>query len=281
MREALRQLLIAGVPSVDARVFEPHAMTLEDGLPAIIVRYTSEARPADHQGPTQTVEIWPYTSRERFTDLDLLTEEIKQTLSEAHFTETDEHGETIENGRHYYVEHQTTGTDTLDEQWGGITRAITFDVHDLAWLDGATYSPDPVGAMTAWTQQRFDLAVQTDPRSWYPSVQIPGVYWRMDAMPRILEHYPEHSTLEARLRGHILTPSKQGRYEWTRRLHETLALERRVYLDDGSPLYLLAVGADSTAHMIRDGQITLVTSYGVLRPPADVETLQTVTVNEA
>ena len=265
MREAIRQILIAGVDAVNGRVFEPHAMTAEDELPALIVRETTVEQPGDYQASTTQIEVWPYVPQERFTDLDSIAEQVKEVLDEARLQEVTPAGDVVENGKQYYVEYARTGIDSLDERWHGITRAVVFDVTDLTWLDQSTFSPDPILALREWTDARYSAAnVQTDPANWIPSSENPGIYWRIGGTPRIVEMWPTWTLLELRIIGHVLMASPSKRIEWIRRVHQDLSTTRRLTLEDGSPLAIQAAGADSEAHPIRAGQITLLVEMGAL-----------------
>lgn len=276
MRDRLRELLAATVPEVvidagpplNARIFEPHGMTTEDGLPALIVRQLPpSADRAGHAGPTTRWEIWIYTERERFTDIDALEPKVKAALDQKVW----EH-----NGKRYYSEHQTSGIDTLDQQFGGITRTVSFDISDLAFLEAGTYEPDPVAALRSWVEARWPNGnpagdIQTDPTTWIPSEQSPGIYWRHAGDARIVEHYPTWTLLEARFVGHVLSPSRPTRLDWTRRLAEAIAVDRRTHMSDGAPVDFISYTTNPDAHPINDGQVVVVAQYGVLKPatPAD------------
>jgi hypothetical protein len=264
MREAIRTALIAAMPEVGERVFEPHAATAEDGFPFLVVRELTGASSDDFLGLTTPVEVWAETARERFYELDALAEAVKTALNETVHTEDDER---------FYLEHTATGTDSLDEVFGGITRVVVFDATDLRWLASSTFEPDPAAALTAWAQEKWPT-IQTDPATWVPSAQNPGVYFRYAGTTRILEQYPTVSWVEMRLQGHILTTSAAKRLEWTRRLHEALVLERNIPLSDGNPLYIEAAGADSTAHPIRTGQVTVVVRMGLRKTETPTDEIE-------
>jgi hypothetical protein len=275
LRESIRQLLVAEVAEVDGRVFEPHAMTIDDGLPALIVKIGAEDNGEDWTGraATTTVEVWPYTTRERFTDLDVLAQRVKEVLDGARFSA---------GGREYYTWHLITGTDALDDLFGGITRTITFEAGDLTWLSGSTYEPDPITALREWAEDRWGTAVQTDPLSWDPRAGAPGIYFRWAGITRTVDRWPTWSLLECRIAGHILTPDPSERLTWTRRLHEALEATRRVHMGpDGLPLDIVAAGADSTTHPLRTGQITLLAQMGVLVPEEDTTQVQHVELTGA
>lgn len=266
MREAIRDTLVRQVADVRERVYEPHAMTAADGtpdieLPALIVReLLNPATPDGGVAGTSTVEIWVYYPRTSYTKVDDTIDDVKAALASKIIHDGDER---------LFLEHVRTGTDTPDRVFDAITRAVTFLATPLAWMHQAIYDPDPIAALQKWSATRWQDAgaVQTDPATWEPSDEAPGIYWRYVGSPRAIEHYPTHTNLEVRIQGHILVPDKAKRLEWLGRVHQALLLDRKITMEDGSPMFFVAPTADATANMITQGQITLLAQFGVLKEP--------------
>lgn len=273
MREAIRNLLVQGVPKVDERVYEPHAMTAADGspdidLPALIVReLVNPAAPDGSVAGTNTLEVFVYYPRTSFVGVDETVEAVKKVLTD----------KVIEaDGERYFVEYGRTGTDTPDRVFDAITRTVTFTISPLSWMQQAIYDPDPLEALRRWTEDTWQEGtehgdVQTDPKTWQPSNESPGIYWRFVGSPRVIEHYPTHTWFEVRIQGHILVPDKAKRLEWIGRVHQALLLARKVTMEDGSPMFLVTPTADGTQNAITQGQIMVLAQFGVLKEPRYAE----------
>ncbi len=260
MRATLRSLLIAGVPALEGRVFEPHAVSATTLKPFGVLR-VGEGDAGDAWGGLSTlVEAWPYVARSSFVTVDTLVSQIVATLDNARFTDS-------ATGQQYLIQHEVTaGSDFYDEDWQALTRPVRFRVYSLAFVSGSTYSPDPVAALAAWTAARWPGQVQTDPATWTPADATPGVYWRLAGVrTERLAHWG--AWLLADLRAHVLAPTGSTRLVWIRRLTEGVATTRRLGLADGSPLLFLEVAADSEADAFRTGQVRLAARFGVLVPP--------------
>jgi len=142
----------------------------------------------------------------------------------------------------------------------GIT--VLFDL--LAFPLQTTFSPDPILALNEWAESKFSV-LQVDPETWTPADSNSALYWRLAGITGI-EMLNWGAWVTATIAGHVLAPSPIPRLEWTRRLTEALALERRVKLDDGSQMSILSISADSTSDPLTTGQIQLSIRYGVLTP---------------
>lgn len=151
---------------------------------------------------------------------------------------------------------------------------VTFDL--LAFPSQLTTSPDPVAAMNEWTKTVFpDL--QVDPESWAPTDQIPAVYWRLAGF-QVTDQHAAVDWLNATVAGHVLAPTPAGRLPWLKRIVEHLARTRRITMDDGSPMLLLNIAADSLADQFRAGQLRVTARYGVLVPSPAVQPLNNPTM---
>lgn len=271
MREAIRQLLINGVPQVSGRVYEPHAAGANTQKPYLVLREGVQDPEADWAAFSTIVEVWPYVARTTFQQVDALAAAIIDTLHRTRFTD---------GGEQYLIDYLgTAGQDFVDEDWDAITRGLRFRVFALGWLSGFTYDPDPVTALRNWTAATWP-EVHTDPGVWSPTDTTPGIYWRlMRLIPA--EMTAAVSWLNAQLAAHILAPSPSIRLQWVRKVTEALATQRRINLSDGSPLQFMAVSADSEADPMRRGQVQLTVRFGVLVPKAAAELLNRAVVSGA
>lgn len=307
VRRAIRTLLIDGVqavqvplvpgPGIDyaaSRVLEPHGARIDTEKPFIIVRHGPEGEQQDWSGPVIRFEVWPMLSRTSFITLDEVVAQIGAALEDRRFD-----AGVAPNVTNHYALKLSEGVDTLERDFDAITRQINFEVWNLDWLLQETYDPDPLAALRAWTEAKWPplgnppvAQVQTDPATWEPSSTAPGIYWRLVGIPRVVEQWATVSWVEQRIAGHILTPDKQNRLAWTRRLTEALSVQRRLILQDPlppgapvgavparHPMDFMAVAGDSSAHPMRQGQVLLTVRYGVLHEEAVVSPLIHATVS--
>ncbi len=143
--------------------------------------------------------------------------------------------------------------------------SVLFDL--LAFPSQATFSPDPVAALNAWTETALP-ELQVDPTAWAPTDANPAVYWRVVSL-EVRERTAAVAWVQVAAAGHVLAPTPAGRLPWIRRLCERLATDGRTALDDGSPLLFCAVAADGHADPLRTGQVRLTARFGVLQPAAE------------
>jgi len=264
MRTVIRQLLVNNVKAVDGRVYEPHAAGLNNPKPYLVLREGVQDPEADWAAFSTVIEVWPYVMRTTFQHVDSLANAIINTLHRARFSHA---------GEEYLVDYLgSAGQDYVDEGWDAITRGLRFRVFALGWLSGLTYAPDPVAALQDWTKETWPEA-HTDPGAWAPADVAPGIYWRMVRLTPT-EITAAVNWMEAQINGHILTPSAAVRLNWVRKVTEGIAKQRVLKMDDGGPLELLRVVADSEADPMRRGQIQLTARFGVLQPIAQHEMLK-------
>lgn len=280
LRETIRRLLIDNIEAVreldgaetdytESRVREPQGVLTTEKRPFIVIEFLSPDPTEAWAEMTQNVGVWPNVPVGDFPALDALAEQVIDVLGGRRFA-TGEGADT----RQFYAEHAGGGGDAIEDTFGGITKLLRFTVYELGWLSFETFDPDPIKALKAWSEERFPDQLQTDPATWDPSDAKPGLYWRLRAIPNVLEHFPTWSRVEVQIFGHILAPSYRTRLEWTRRVHQELVRTRRVKMtepdpaDPGqeleSPLFIERAGADSSANPFTVGQIVIVASYGIL-----------------
>ena len=256
MRTAIRQILIDNITAVQGRVYEPHAAGPNTQKPYLVLREGVQDPEADWAAFSTIVEVWPYVSRTTFQQVDALASAIIDTLHRARFSIADEQ---------YLIDYiGSAGQDFVDTEWDAITRGLRFRVFALGWLNGLTYDPDPVAALQNWTQATCPEA-HTDPATWTPVDTTPGVYWRLVRLVP-METTAAANWLDAQVVGHVLAPSAAVRLQWIRKITEGLAVQRRIKLSDGSPLFFERVAADSEADPMRRGQLQLTARFGVLQP---------------
>ena len=266
MRTTLRQILVDNITAVQGRVYEPHAAGLNNPKPYLVLREGVQDPEADWAAFSTVIEVWPYVNRTTFQQVDSLANAIINTLHRVRFSHA---------GEEYMVDYLgSAGQDYVDEEWDAITRGLRFRVFALGWLNGLTYEPDPVATLQNWTKETWSEA-HTDPGTWAPADVAPGIYWRMVRLTTT-EITAAVNWMEAQINGHILSPSAAVRLSWVRKVTEGIAKQRVLKMDDGGPLELLRVMADSEADPMRRGQIQLTARFGVLQPIAQYVMLKKV-----
>lgn len=257
MRKELRDKLVQDIAAIGGRVYEPHAAGAETQKPYLVIRQNNEDT-GSWLGNQSIVEIWPYTARTSFKEVDALAKAVVESLDKKLILSEDGEAFTC-------IYAGSPNEDILDEDWDVITRRMQFIV--LSFPLHETTEPDPVAAMNRWMPVKFP-ALQVDSRNWVISDEAPAIYWRLSGF-NALEHLPAGTWMEATLMGHILAPSPIGRLKWVKKITEAIALTECIYLADGSPLFFQKVAADSQADHIKQGQVKLAVKYGLL-PEATV-----------
>lgn len=254
MRATLRTLLSAGVPTIGARWFEPHAVTAQTVKPFGVIREGVADRGDPWSGLGTLVTVWPYVARGSFVTVDQLVQQIVTALHNTRFAEA---------GVQYLAYHEgTAAEDLFDPNWQALTRPVRVRVFALGWLANTTYAPDPVTTLNTFTATAV-TGVQTNPATWTPQDATPAVYWRL-VSPRVSEQLCWGSWINAELRAHVIAPSLQVRATVTRKLVEGLAKVHQLTLSDASPLFVREAAGESAADPFGVGQVRLLARFGVL-----------------
>ena len=71
--------------------------------------------------------------------------------------------------------------------------------------------------------------------------------------------------LQVTMQGHVFAPSQTRRNSIVKRLGQVICQGQRLLFADGAPLTIRSMRIDNGADPLRDGQITVIGSYGVLQ----------------
>lgn len=253
VRDVIRDLLVAHVPSVNKEVWEPGAADQSIPKPFLVVREGVSTESNSFDQHSTSFEVWPYVERSSLTELDNLIKEVLQAINYAIVV--------VDEVPHY-LQYTGTGTeDLIVEDWDAYTKSMSFDVIALDWRTHSDVEPDPIAGMVKWTNQHFDF--QTNPREWLPSDIKPAVYWRQ-AQVISVEPYNWGSFINAQLKGHVISPSLEGRKKAVEQIVRKLSTSGHTHLSDGSPMLFRAVTSNDGYNPFTDGQITLNVRYGIL-----------------
>lgn len=167
---------------------------------------------------------------------------------------------------------------TLSAQWrssedftqintnvSGIT--LIFDV--LAYPIQETEVPDPVQAVNLWLETLYPdskvIGRSTLPEVWKPTDDSPAIYCRVSNLGEgRMKSTAAVTWIGATMKVNIMAPSEQVRSVITKNSVQILTNATRLMLNDGSPMLIDSVTANMSADPLREGQIQIKATYGVL-----------------
>lgn len=255
MRDEIREILVANVPTVNAEVWEPSAAGPNLPKPHLVLREGVQDAGEAYADFTTAYEVWPYVKRTTFKKVDELSKEVINALHRKRFDV---------GGVPHYIEYTGTASeDIVDEDWDALTRGLRFQVYSLAWLLHAPIEPDPVTAMQLWSEARFP-EMQTNPVTWSPKDANPALYWRVDSTTNV-QATNWGAWIVMQLKGHVIAPDVSIRRVGTDKIIRMLAIDNRAYMTDGSMMKIESASADGGYDPFRQGQIQVSVRFGILR----------------
>ncbi|HQE50357.1 MAG TPA: hypothetical protein PKV93_13530 [Fervidobacterium sp.] len=283
MRDEIRRILAEKITTVNSRIYEPYVPSLHIEKPYLVVKEGTKEAPNDWAGYTTTIEVWIFENFETFSDVDQLADEVISALDRQIITVND---------KKYLLRYLATiGEDFWDEELQALERGLQFQVFSLGWLNSATYEPDPVMALKTWSERRWvkietkdgktieTPILQTDPDTWDPSDQRPGLYWRIAGISAPYNVSASMFWLNFDIYGHVVAPDPSVRREWARKITEALANVMRIPIDGETELCIDALAVTMDADPLAVGQIRLTGVMGLMRDKSTAEVLNQATVN--
>lgn len=153
-----------------------------------------------------------------------------------------------------------------DSKLSGIT--VTFDV--LAYPIQETESPDPVLAVNLWLktlyQNAYVIGRDTLPEVWKPTDESPALYCRLSSLAESgrMKSTAAVTWIGAVMRVNVMAPSEQIRSTMIKNSIQILQNATRLILNDGSPMLIDKINGNLAADSLREGQIQINATYGVL-----------------
>lgn len=152
-----------------------------------------------------------------------------------------------------------------DNKVSGIT--LNFDV--LAYPVQETEYPDPVLAVNLWLKTLYQnarvIGRDTLPEVWKPSDESPAIYCRLsDLVEGRMKSTAAVTWIGAIMRVNIMAPSEKVRSVISKNSIQILANATRLILNDGSPMLIDKVSANLGADPMKEGQVQIRATYGVL-----------------
>lgn len=258
MRNAIRQLLIDDI-SIKG-IWEPSAAGPNLEKPYLVIREGVQSESDPYKDFTTVYEVWPYTKRTTFKNVDNLANEVISALHRKRFD--------VGDVPHYIEYTGSLSDDIVDDEWDALTRGLSFRVFSLAWLLHTPIEPDPVEAMKEWSEKHF-TGMQTNPLHWNPTDKTPALYWRVANITSV-ESMSWGAWINANLRGHLIATSISERGKWLDLVVRQLALDARTRLSDNSKMTFQSVSADGSYDPFGEGQIILNVRFGILHPDLEL-----------
>lgn len=153
-----------------------------------------------------------------------------------------------------------------DDKVTGIT--LTFDV--LAYPIQETEEPDPVLAVNLWLktlyQNAYVIGKDTLPEVWIPTVETPAIYCRLSNLSESsrMKSTAAVTWIGATMNINIMSPSEKVRSIMIKHSIQILENATRLILNDGSPMLIDNITGNMAADPLREGQIQIKATYGVL-----------------
>lgn len=153
-----------------------------------------------------------------------------------------------------------------DNELSGIT--LTFDV--LAYPVQVTDPPDPVAAVNLWLKTLYSgayvIGKDTLHEVWKPTDKSPAIYCRLSALGESIRMKSTAAVtwIGADMKVNVMAPSEQVRSTIIKNSIQLLTNATRLMLNDGSPMLLDRIQANMAADPLKDGQIQIKATYGVL-----------------
>jgi len=162
-----------------------------------------------------------------------------------------------------HEKRDTIQGDTSPEVFG-VT--VVFDL--LSFPSQLTTDPDPVQGLNHWTKRFFPemnvITYDTLPSVWKPTDESPAIYWRFEGVATTDKQSYAVTWYSGDFAAHVIADSVEERNRWLKALCEQVQLDGEVVLLDGSPMFAKQIKIRHNAEPLREGQMALTGSYGVL-----------------
>ena len=161
--------------------------------------------------------------------------------------------------------HSSDDFTETDRKVTGIT--LIFDI--LAYPVQETEYPDPVLAVNLWLktlyQNAYVIGRDTLPKVWKPTDDSPAIYCRLSNLGEgRMKSTAAVTWIGATMRVNVMAPSEKVRSTISKNSIQILANATRLILNDGSPMLIDNLTANLGADPLREGQIQIKATYGVL-----------------
>ena len=153
-----------------------------------------------------------------------------------------------------------------DNKLSGFT--LVFDI--MAYPIQTTESPDPILATNLWLktiyQNAYVIGYDTLPETWKPTDENPALYCRLSKLGTSgrLKSSAAVTWIGADMQVYVMAPSEVIRSRINKSIIQLLINADKLILDDKSPMLIDSVSDNMAADPLREGQIQIKATYGVL-----------------
>lgn len=263
MRNAIRDRLLAAVPELKD-VYEPQAADKNSLKPYAVVLQGDDTDESAWAGFRRIVEVWPYISRSTFAKLDDLEGQIASALVSQPLVTT--------AGAVFTCSYLGSGQDTVDEEWGAITRGMQFVVMALQPIgDVVPITSDPwLTALAAWTEAQLSQEWAVYKGVWPLGYTKPSVMWRVTGIDTKMVTLGSFQVTK-RFTAHVLGADGNQQHAGILELMTALGSTPKIPLDlaDRRYMTILEPRANMEADALTAGQITVTLTSRTKRPVAE------------
>lgn len=153
-----------------------------------------------------------------------------------------------------------------DNKLSGFT--LVFDI--MAYPIQTTESPDPILATNLWLktiyQNAYVIGYDTLPETWKPTDENPALYCRLSKLGASgrMKSSAAVTWIGADMQVYVMAPSEVIRSRINKSIIQLLINADKLILDDNSPMLIDSVTDNMAADPLREGQIQIKATYGVL-----------------
>ncbi|HBD86336.1 MAG TPA: hypothetical protein DC001_02790 [Clostridiales bacterium] len=227
----------------------------------IIYDIDTEASPARKTTGTLRIDV---ESTDSSTQFDAISPVLKAAIDGYFFSSDD--------GNAVAARWLRSDNFTTDESHSVFGCTHTYDLYAFP-VQNVEDSMDPVAVINTETKKQSPdakvIGVDTLDNAWAPTDAAPAIYWRSSDVRSdpAMSNYDSWAVawLQVTMQGHVFAPSQTRRNSIVKRLGQVICQGQRLLFADGSPLTIRSMRIDNGADPLRDGQITVIGSYGVLQ----------------
>ncbi len=155
---------------------------------------------------------------------------------------------------------------------------VTMNFRLLEFPPQTTCDPDPIALLNEWTANELPKIIGIEsvrvigrdslPSAWKPTDEQPAVFWRLGNISSSSLIPDTYSCIwqTAHVYGHIMAKTSATETIIERTINSSLAHAKRLIFEDLAPLMLDAIRHNPTNDPLRNGQIELDSTYGILNP---------------
>ncbi len=253
MRDAIRNKLIAAVPEIGGRCFEPHAAEAKTDKPYCVVTLGEEFYDGEWTGCRRIAEIWPCIAKTTFGTVDSLSAKVITALHTVLLT-------TSAGEQFNCIYTGNVGRDAEDLDLGIITRGLRFEILAIPRTPGVDPAADDtwLEAIVTLSTTLLDAGWTVYKNIWPQGYKRPAALWRLaniDVAQRSASVYE----VKKRLIGHVLGDTPNRQIIGVATLIQGIGKLPKIQISDGGRYMTVRPGlaANFEADAIRGGQIVL------------------------